>query len=154
MRSIAAKPNLSSNRPRGARSTDRRTKAAAWIAAPNTHKSVMTAAQSPRAAADGLTYLRECRPQDGVLISDDGLDPAIHMEHFRKEIAMNQRSTDMTTTDEFEFTAGYGTAIIMRRAGTASSAHNEDWRIAEDGSRMEQDDFSVHAGIRSRAVHR
>jgi hypothetical protein len=65
---------------------------------------------------------------------------------------MNQRSTDMTSTDEFEFTAGYGTAIIMRRA--ASSARNEDWRIAEDGSRMEQDDFSVHAGIRPRAVHR
>ena len=152
MRSIAAKPSLSSNRPRGARSTDRRNKAAAWIAAPNAHKSVMTGAQSPRAAADGLTLLRECCPQDGVLISDVGLDPAIHTEPFRKEIAMNQRSTDMTSTDEFEFTAGYGTAIIMRRA--ARSARNEDWRIAEDGSRMEQDDFSVHAGIRSRAVHR
>jgi len=63
---------------------------------------------------------------------------------------MTSISTETTNTDEFDFTAAYGTAIVAVRARLATSARNDDWRAADGGSLIEHGDGLFGVGNRSR----
>lgn len=67
---------------------------------------------------------------------------------------MTHHSTEMTSIDDFDFTAGYGTAIVATPARVRGSALNEDWRTADSWCLREDCDGATHAGTRPRAVRR
>ena len=67
---------------------------------------------------------------------------------------MTQYSTEMTNTHEVEFTAGYGTAIVVIPARRVGSAQKDDWRIAANESPIDAGDVSIYAGARPHEVRR